>query len=342
MAENKEFAAIMHEITSGLTGNPEQDMKYLKETSEKYKDHQYSQEILRAIGRLMYEMIPDDKRAEMERAFQKDMMGFDQALEEAKFNIYKKDFDKALDILGSMIPKDGEGSLFENDEVSEYYCFEEPMQELLYLHINEPKKDVRRAGVDFMALYYLYGGVLVEMGSVDDAREALEKARRWNPASTTVAFEYGETFKMAGDIDGFARVTREIYPYIFRKTDMARFYRNLGYYYIEKEDYITAASCFMYSGGYEQHPMIPSELMYIEQKIGKRPDPTMEELAECFEENDIPLTVNEDMLKIAYSYGKHFYDEGNMDPVAYFWGIFAEFIPDEEVEKVLAEISKEE
>ena len=59
----------MHEITSGLTGNPEQDMKYLKETSEKYKDHQYSQEILRAIGRLMYEMIPDDKRAEVERAF---------------------------------------------------------------------------------------------------------------------------------------------------------------------------------------------------------------------------------------------------------------------------------
>ena len=31
-----------------------------------------------------------------------------------------------------------------------------------------------------------------------------------------------------------------------------------------------------------------------------------------------------------------------MNPVAYFWGIFSEFIPDEEVEKVLAEISKEE
>ena len=48
------------------------------------------------------------------------------------------------------------------------------------------------------------------------------------------------------------------------------------------------------------------------------------------------------ILKKAYSYGKHFYDEVNMDPVAYFWGIFSEFIPDEEVEKVLAEISKEE
>ena len=335
MDDNKDFHAIMTEITSGLSGDPEKDMKYLTETSEKYKDHQYSQEILRACGRMMYELIPDDKKEEMEKAFNKDIMGFDQAIEEAKFNIYKKDFEKALNILEGMISKYEETSLFKNDEVSEYYCFEEPMQELLYRHVNSPEKEIRRAGVDYMTLYYLYGGVLLDLGRADEARTALEKARRWNPVNPTVAYEYGETFKLAKDFETFVKVTRETYPYIYRKKDFARFYRNLGFYYIEKENYTTAACCFIYSGDYEKNNLVPSELMYIEQKNGKRIDPTVEEMAVCFEENDIPFVPSEEMLKIAYSYGKHFYEEEDMDFVAYFWGIFDEFVPDEEVKKVL-------
>lgn len=342
MAENKEFDAIMNKITAGLTGDPEKDMKYLMETSEAYKEHQYGKEILRACGRMMYDLIPDDKKEELENAFNNDITGFHQSLEEARSNIQNKDFDKALDILGNMVSKYEEGNLFANDEVSEYFCFDEPMQEILYRHQNNPEKDLRRAGIDFMALYYLYGGVLVELGCVKEARAALEKAKRWNPASATVAFEYGETFKMEGDLDNFLKATREIYPYIYRKNDFARFYRNLGYYYIEKEDYFTAACCFLYSGSYEQHPMIASELMYIEQKTGKKLSPTMEELMVFFEENDIPLTISEEMLKIAYAYGKHFHDEGDMDATAYFWGIFVEFIQDAEVEKVLEEIANKE
>lgn len=40
MAENKDFEAIMKEITAGLSGDPETDMKYLDEQGEKYKNHE--------------------------------------------------------------------------------------------------------------------------------------------------------------------------------------------------------------------------------------------------------------------------------------------------------------
>ncbi len=270
-----------------------------------------------------------------------DNQAFNQILEEVKFHISEKDFDKALDLLGSTVAKYEETPLFENDEATEYYCFAEPMEELLFLHLNNPKKEVKHAGVDFLTLYYLYGSVLVELGCAEDARKALAKAKRWNPASAAAAFEYGETFKMVGDADNFFKATMEIYPYLFTKKSIARFYRNLGYYYTEKEDYYTSACCFMFSGGYENHPMIASELAYIEQVTGKRPDPNLEDLAGCFEEHGIPLSVNEEILKIAYSYGKHFFAEQNKDAVSYFWGIFAEFVPDEDVQAVLDHIAKE-
>ena len=269
-----------------------------------------------------------------------DIRDFDRELEEVEFRIKEKDFDQALDLLGNMVAKYEGNTLFENDDVSEYYCFEEPMQEILYHHLNHPKKELRRAEMDFMALYYFYGSVLIELGSALEARASLEKARRWNPVSATVAFEYGETFKMTGDFEEFAKVTREIHPYIYKKRDLARFYRNLGFYYIEKEEYATATCCFLYSGGYEPNPMIAAELKYIEEKTGERYKPTVEEVRECFLANDIPPLASEEVLKIAFSYGNHFHEEGNMEATQYFWGIFSEFIPNEMVEKVLEEIEK--
>ncbi len=60
--ESKDFESIMKEITRGLTGNFEQDISYLNEQMEKYKGHEYEKEILRACGRLIYEIMPEDKK----------------------------------------------------------------------------------------------------------------------------------------------------------------------------------------------------------------------------------------------------------------------------------------
>ena len=65
-------------------------MAYLKEKCEEYKDHEFATEILRACGRMMYDLMPDDSKKEMEEALDKDMYGTEAALDEAKFNIYKK------------------------------------------------------------------------------------------------------------------------------------------------------------------------------------------------------------------------------------------------------------
>ena len=172
---------------------------------------------------MMYELIPDDMKEELTKSIQEETDKYEQPMEEAKECIRNNDFDKALDILGKAVAEIEEHPMYQSDSVTEYYYFEEPMQELLYRRINNPAKEIKRAGLDYMSMYYLYGSVLVELGCIEDAREALGKARRWNPASTTAAFEYAETYKMVSDLDNFVKVTKEIYPYIYRKTDFARF-----------------------------------------------------------------------------------------------------------------------
>lgn len=254
-------------------------------------------------------------------------------------NIYKKDYDKALKILEDMVIGYEKMNMYADDAVSEYYCFAEPMQEIMYIHYNKPEKDIRSAQIDYEALYFLYGNILVELGRIEDAREALKKARRWNPASPAVGFEYAETYKMEGNIPVFAKVTKEIYPYIMTKTDLARFYRNMGFYFVEVEEYYAAVCGLMFSTGYEKSNIVPTELYYISQKSGENYKPTVEEMIKCFEEHDIPLGVSDDVIGIAYAYGKHFYEEvKDMAATEYFWGMFAEFREDEEVNRVLKEI----
>jgi Tfp pilus assembly pilus retraction ATPase PilT len=105
MEKNKDFDAIMKEITGGLSGDSQTDMSYLREQMEKYKDHEMSKEIIRACGRLMYELIPDDKKEELAKIISNDSAGTESALEEVRFNIYKKDFNKALRIMEALVKK---------------------------------------------------------------------------------------------------------------------------------------------------------------------------------------------------------------------------------------------
>lgn len=61
------YNEIMQEITSGLTGDYKKDCAYLKNQMEKYNNHNLSKEILRACGRLMFDILPDDKKEELSR-----------------------------------------------------------------------------------------------------------------------------------------------------------------------------------------------------------------------------------------------------------------------------------
>lgn len=72
------YDEIMKNITRGLSGNFKTDREYLQEQMEKYKDHELGKEIIRACGRILYEILPEDKKKSLQRLCGKKVLGLKQ------------------------------------------------------------------------------------------------------------------------------------------------------------------------------------------------------------------------------------------------------------------------
>lgn len=329
--ESQDFDAIMRGITKGLTGNPKEDFAYLKQKMEEYKDHPMGKEILRACGRLMYQTIPDDLREKFDDAVQKDSLGSNAALEEAQFQTMKGNLEMAEKILESAIhrwEKLYETGAFQDDRVSEYRDFENPMEYYLYCARKESEKDVRRIPEPVSSLYLAYGYTLFDMDRLDEAEEALKTAHHWDPASTQILYELAEVYKKRGQLKPFWELTLEALSLAFTRAQVSRGYRNLGYYFIEKKAWKDAIVFFYLALSFcaekDEHGrmMIQNELLFIHMQTHQDINPpTDEDVHACFEKHGIPIGVDESVLRLAYTLGQQAKEAGVKEDAIFFFKI---------------------
>ena len=343
MSEKRdELDVILREITAGLTGEADHDGPYLMEQMEKYKSHELAKEIVRACGRLMYNVIPEESKEKIAQLVDNEHLGVDATLDEARFNIYKGDFKKAQTIMEDLIHKIEELEVYQDDIASEYHTFNEPFEDVLYRFRAKPEKDIRQADIRYSEIYLLYGTILVELKEFEKAKSALRTALKWNPMGLPIHFEYAEIFKMTEDYEEFFRLTLEAFSIAFRSVDIARCYRNLGFYFIEKELYPEAAGCYFMSTLYEpDSKQAMSELYYISTKTNKEAvNPTKKEMKKYSNKYGFPLGPDDDVVGLSYVHGKHCYEQEEYDWAGYFWSITYDLVKDEEIKKKLDEIEQ--
>lgn len=334
------FDEIMTSITSGLTGDNEKDIQYLTEKFQEYKDHEYAKEIARACGRILYDLIPEEKREEIGRITHNHNTGIESVLEEARFCQHQKDFEKGLKLIEDLVNEIEQENMFDDDQASEYHCFHEPMEEILYREIFKPTKDLRQASSPYDAVFLLYGSLLIDNNRIEEANKALEKAVRWCPTSSDIWFEYTETFKMLHDLKTFYEKTLQGFRFATTPSAVARCYRNLGYFFIELELWEEAHNCYIMSLQFERESQqAMSELYYISTKCDKKlGDPSIEELNAMGEKYGIPIGADDDVLGIAYAYGKHLKEEGDKESARYFLNILYSLTDDEDIKVMLDEL----
>ena len=331
------YEEIMQKVTSGLTGNPEADGKYLLAQMDEYKMHELAQEVARGIGRLLYEVLPAEKREEMDRLIGNNRIGVDAAIEEAEFQIHKKNFSRALEILESLIKKveddNGELTMFRDDTVSEYHCFRNIFEEILYKEMFKPERTVRQMSEDFSHLYFVYGNLLFELKRYDEAVVALKKAIRINPIAAEARFELAEISKVKGDWEDFLKQTIQCLTVAYSGVNVGRCYRNIGYYFIEQQNYDAATAIYFLSMHFDQQSqMAQSQLLYIQQVTGKQAQPpSNEEIGRIFKQYGIPSGANELVLGIAAGLGRSAKEQGHFDAARFFFSILYDLTYDEEV-----------
>ncbi len=157
--------------------------------------------------------------------------------------------------------------------------------------LNENKR-IFNVSVDIDYVYYALGTIEIEKKNLLKAREYLQKAIEWNPVYVAAFFEYAETFKIECDIETFYTITKNTYDKIFLPSDLARYYRSVGFYFIEKENYNLATCLFLYSLSFEDTDMAKSEIMYIKQKTGSLNIPEPDVTKNILEENNIPIFIS--------------------------------------------------
>lgn len=266
-------------------------------------------------------------------------------LNEIKSSIQKREFEKAKVFLEKLIEETEANPLYPEDSEKKYFSFDNIVEFLLYVQKFNDKKDVEWVQYPYSEIYYLYGSLLIELGNMKEANKVLEKAIRWNPMSPGIYFEYGETWKKLGDMEKFLEVTKQTFKLAYTRKHLARAYRNLGYYYIEQQDYVVANGCYIWSLQYERDSeSATSELYYIYQMVGGQINPgtMMKELHRVSEEEGFPLEVDKETLGIILSYAQRFLEEEKVGTAKELFGIAYELTQDKCFEEILNDLKKVE
>ena len=341
-----QFEKIIGLIRDGLTGDAEHDLSYLKEQMEKYRKHESAREILRECGRMMYELLPDSAKEELISAMEKDDAGVEEQLGRFEFLMYRKDFDAALEVIEPLVRKMDtlvSAGIFQDDNASEYYCFNELFEEIMHHERTQSEKTFRRSPIPFAKIYSYYGALLIDLKRYEEAEEMLEKALRWNPSSADYLFELAETWKLRGDMDRFLKLTIRAFDNSFKPTMVARCFRNLGYYFTEMKYWNMAVACIVLS--FEFVPADKngqSELYYIEHMAGQHVEmPEFDEFRKVADQYGFPTGPCEELVQLAGDYANYYLFHENRDMAAYFLRIYYGLTGDEKVKETIEKIEAE-
>lgn len=217
-------------------------------------------------------------------------------LNEASSYIFGKDknFEKAKSILFDII---NEASSYDNDSETDYYNFNDVIDFVLYTRINKPSKNIKWIGTPFSNAYNCLAYIYNEEKKYDEALKMVEKSIKWNPMSLYPLFEKCETYKMQKNWEEFKKTTESLYDKIYNASDLAHYYRNLGFYYIEMNDLNLAYALYSAAIKFEKNKSAYSEMLYINQKLN-RDDYQMpsEEGLKLLNDNNIQFGIKQENL----------------------------------------------
>lgn len=175
--------------------------------------------------------------------------------------INKKEYKEAKEILLEYVEKTK--TLYKKNN----YSFNNLTEFYLFASNFGIKKETYWINLNTSEACRLLGYILIEEKDYDKALEYLKESFKYNPVNVNTFFELSECYKMMKDYDKMKEIIDSLYDYLYNESMLAKYYRNLGFYYIEKENYDLAFSLYLISLEYEFNQFALSEMMYIRKKL---------------------------------------------------------------------------
>lgn len=182
------------------------------------------------------------------------------------------------------------------NHVCEYY---------MYDYYFKPEHQVKVSEHPYGQYFRAYGDLLMKQERFKAAEAAYKDAICWNPVDLDSILALAESYKHQNMMDKYLLVTRQAYRYCPTRATMARYYRNMGFYYTSRYKPHVARVCYLYSNIYFHTENADNELQYLEQALkDKTPDMDIPSMQKLLIENDIEAGPDADTIGIIYRVGE--------------------------------------
>lgn len=310
------YDEIIRKIKSNLGSNNDLNKQYLSSQIEVYKDHPYNIEIIKEISRMMWDCLSEDEKQEFISITEKENPIKD-ILDDIYFDIENGNYQKALEVLEEFIKTFP--NMYEDDKINEYHYFTNPLEEIIFRNYIGTEKELRYIPENepLLDLYYVYGFLLLESQRHEEAEKYLKKAIQINPVSARTILELTEIYKThTHTLNKCFTRTCDALKYSYHPQDIARCYRNLGYYYVEENDMKTALALYIYSMEYEMSPLAYAEIKFIQTKTDM--DLSLKESVEIIKSKNIQLGVNSFILETIDEFIDEYNENNLYNQLLYF------------------------
>ena len=224
-----EYTEIIKEITDSLTGEKEGDLKFLSNQADKYRDHEYGLEILRAIGRIITTFLPDEEMSKLTNVLKNEALHIDVVLNEARKKLEEHNVEEAERIILRILPDE---NLYAPDKVSEYYDFRNFLERAFFVAKYKPSKEIRQVPISHNEVFMLYAYLLVEKEDYENAIRIIDLGIKRNPLHIDLLFEKASIYRSLKKYDQSFQISLDCFDKAYRRVNIARCYRDFGYYFI--------------------------------------------------------------------------------------------------------------
>lgn len=295
---------IIEELRAKLGDSPEENDKILKAEAEKYA-HEGNVDGVNAAGELILEMMPEDRKKEIERLTHIDGVRLDKYYQQILDLIDKKKIIKAIPIAEKLYKKIT--LEYAPTDKTRYVSLRNPFEDNLCQILFKDEKTLSRTPFDFSEYITTYAYLLVESGANVDAIPILEKAIEYNPVDVGPRFELCEVYKIIRNKKMVLDVTRDTLKIASSPVAIARCYANIGYTLMDYGEYDDAGVFYTASVMFAPHPAIPMEMKHLTDLKGSPIiKPTQQQIIDTMKKYDIDFGVDKQVIEVAAQLASHY------------------------------------
>jgi len=228
---------------------------------------------------------------------------FKKKNQEAFGMLVNKEFEKVTVALEEPLNK------IENSVKEKVYCPQNIFEAGIFLNFLGEKVEPKDfAKINYYDFYLMAGSANYNLEQFDKSKENYEKAIAFNPASSVARLQLLEIAKRQKNYDTYLEDVKDFFKYAYRRKDIAKVYRDIGYYLYDTKDYEMALVAYYLSNAYEFTELSIKEIKHIAETAQIDLDSKAwlsEEMMEEFHKKyKIPLLPSENLTSLAIAIAK--------------------------------------